>query len=301
MADLTFLGIENPLGVLGPKFKNVIVDKKALDRIKSVDKGSDPLAYAVPTLDNKYQSRAAFLESERDVKKAIIEDTIENRDYILKLLAEKKYPKVRLAMCSSLNSLLKYLARFGGLNPNDRFETVIIYGHGSPGSINMGLGQLLIGPPLEFRDERHQERKKVREAFGLDKPTTGDKPESRRIRDLSTNNMDTWTNAFATINNFVQPAQGGVFHLFLMGCSVAGKKESIDTTLLHNSAERLSGIFDMNVCVSAPTAKIDDNHLDDLLKRIDTIRNACENGITVTLQGLAKKAVELESKRFDVD
>ena len=42
MADLTFLGIENPLGVLGPKFKNVIVDKKSLDRIKSVDKGSDP-------------------------------------------------------------------------------------------------------------------------------------------------------------------------------------------------------------------------------------------------------------------
>jgi hypothetical protein len=98
MADLTFLGIENPLGVLGPEFKNVIVDKKALDRIKSVDKGSDPLAYAVPTQDNKYQSRAAFLESEKDVKKFIIEDTIQNRDYILKLLSDEthRYDSPRL-------------------------------------------------------------------------------------------------------------------------------------------------------------------------------------------------------------
>jgi hypothetical protein len=37
------------------------------------------------------------------------------------------------------------------------------------------------------------------------------------------------------------------------------------------------------------------------MKRIDTIRHACENGNKVTLQGLAKKAVELESERFDVD
>ena len=39
MGDLTFLGIENPLGVLGPKTnQGVLVDKTGLDPIKHVSK-----------------------------------------------------------------------------------------------------------------------------------------------------------------------------------------------------------------------------------------------------------------------
>jgi hypothetical protein len=173
---------------------------------------------------------------------------------------------------------------YGLLNPLDKFDTVIIYGHGSPGSISMGLGQVSIGPPMNFRADGYEARKNVREAFGLDKPSQGEKQDPRRIRDLTTNNKGVWRNAFHQIQPYVETTETGVFHLFLMGCSVAGKKDSIDTTLLRKAAKGLSTILELQVCVSAPTDVITANHLDDLLNRIKTIRPACATGNDVYLK-----------------
>lgn len=101
----------------------------------------------------------------------MVEDTIDSREYVLKLLVKllekKKHPNLRVAMCSSLRSMLKYLANYGVQHHADKFETVIIYGHGSEGSINMGLGKIGIGPPLPHEHEDHAERKAIREVFGL--------------------------------------------------------------------------------------------------------------------------------------
>jgi len=89
----------------------------------------------------------------------------------------------------------------------------------------MGLDTIGIGRPSLF--EKHAGRKAVREAFGLDKPTQGDKPEPRRIRDLSTKNMDVCSGAFQWIKDYLEPSDTQHFHLFLMGCEVGEEEKSI--------------------------------------------------------------------------
>ena len=61
MASLTFLGIENPLGVLGPKVRGVLNDESDLEPIKNVTKHTwDVSQYAAKTENNT--SRAARLD-----------------------------------------------------------------------------------------------------------------------------------------------------------------------------------------------------------------------------------------------
>jgi hypothetical protein len=84
-----------------------------------------------------------------------------------------------------------------------------------------------IWPPNPLGHEKHAGRKAVREAFGLDKPTQGDKPEPRRIRDLSTKNMDVCSGAFQWIKDYLEPSDTQHFHLFLMGCEVGEEEKSI--------------------------------------------------------------------------
>jgi hypothetical protein len=62
--------------------------------------------------------------------------------------------------------------------------------------IFLQLTPIGIGPYLPVGDEEHESRKAIRLAFGLDKDTFDDetkKPEPRRIRDLSKENLDVWT------------------------------------------------------------------------------------------------------------
>ena len=220
---------------------------------------------------------------------------------MLKLLKNKKFPDVRLAMCSSLNSLLKYLDNYCGLNQADKFDTVIIYGHGAVGSLNMGLGPIAIKPYLAPEHNDHELRKKTRQMFGLDKDTFDDKtkkPEVRRIRELSVENISVWTDAFTKIQSHVEiNEKTGCFHLFLMGCAVGANKEEKrpETTLQWAAAKTLSKVINKSVCISAPTLKINDDHLDDLLKNIDQIRDACVLEKDISLQGEAKEKVPLIS------
>jgi hypothetical protein len=298
MPSLTFLGIENPLGVLGQKIKGVINNQDQLNPIKNViDDAFGVSKYR--GLHQKYEFRVNCIN--QDVQKDLVKDTILNREYVLKLLKNKKYPYVRLAICSSLNSLLKYLDNYCGLNQADKFDTVIIYGHGAVGSLNMGLGPIGIKPYLPPGHDDHESRKKTRQVFGLDKDTFDDKtkkPEVRRIRDLSVENISVWTDAFIKIQSHVEPNEKtGFFHLFLMGCAVGADKEAKkpETTLQWAAAKALSKVISQSVCISAPTLKINDDHLDDLLKNIDQIREACAVEKDIGLQGEAKEKVPLVS------
>jgi hypothetical protein len=235
----------------------------------------------------------------------MVEDTIGNRDYVLKMVVNligegKKYPNVRVAMCSSLNSMLKYLANYGIQNQNDKFETVIVYGHGSEGSINMGLGKIGIGPALPPKDTDYAKRKAFRDMFGLDKPKENKltKIVEPKIRDLGMDNTDIWVKAFLTIKPYLEPSGTGYFHLFLMGCDVGKKEEGRHTTLQDAAAQVLSDIIDQNVCISAPTKTIYNDHLDYLLDNIKTIRNACVNdGENVYLK--ANPAVRLANAKAE--
>jgi len=303
MPNLIFLGIENPLGVLGQKIKGVINNEKQLGPIKNVIDD----AFNVSTYgghQEKYKFRVQCINE--DVQKRLVKDTTANRDYVLKMLKKKSYPDVRLAMCSSLNSLLKYLDNYCGYNPEDKFDTVIIYGHGAVGSLNMGLGPIGIKPYVSQENDDHESIKKKRQVFGLDKDTFDDKtkkPEVRRIRDLSVENISVWTDAFTKIKSHVEPnKKTGYFHLFLMGCEVGADKgadkeeKKPETTLQWAAAKALRKIIDLSVCISAPTLKINDDHLDDLLNWIDEIREACaDENKHIGLQGEAKEKVPLVS------
>ncbi|WP_218509174.1 hypothetical protein [Variovorax sp. dw_308] len=299
--SLTFLGIENPLGVLGPKVRGVLQTEEDLKPIMNVEANTDASQYAT-TLVSKYKYRSESLtEKSAGIGKLMVEDTIDNRKYVLKLLNNRAaHPDLRLAMCSSLNSMLKYLlASWTAGQP--QFESVVVYGHGLPGSINMGLGKIGIGQPRTFDHPQYKERKEIRLAFGLDEKSDGEKPEARRIRDLGTKNINIWTAAF----NGILPAltvsdDSEYFHLFLMGCSVGGEKISKagDTTLLHEAAVAAlsAALGGMRVCISAPTAPIDDDHLDYLLTRLSNIRQKIGVHADVYLKGAEKDEDEGKSR-----
>ena len=138
MPTLTFLGIENPLGVLGPKIRGVVQEEGSLDPIKHVKKEVWDVSVYAHKMVSKYNTRAQNIP--KDAQETLVEDTVDNREYMLKLLRNRANQNVRLAMCSSLNSMLKYLDNYCQQNPADNFDTVIILGHGSMGSINIGLG-----------------------------------------------------------------------------------------------------------------------------------------------------------------
>jgi hypothetical protein len=139
MPNLIFLGIENPLGVLGQKIRGVITKKDQLQPIESVEKNAWNVSKYAKSLVPKYDNRAKNIPEE--AQQILVKDTVGNREYVLELLKNKgAHPEVRLAMCSSLNSLLKYLDNYAVSNPADKFDTVIIFGHGAKGFVNMGLG-----------------------------------------------------------------------------------------------------------------------------------------------------------------
>ena len=69
-----------------------------------------------------------------------------------------------------------------------------------------------------------------------------------------------------------------------------------DTTLQFAAARVLSGIIAQSVCISAPTLTIYNGHLDDLLNRIDAIRQDCPNGEDVFLNDKGEDPVPLVSR-----
>lgn len=293
--SLTFLGIENPLGVLGPKVKGVVVNAAQLKPIADVSKNTGNAAnYASTSPTNKYVNRAANLPNE--VNKMMVEDTIENRDYVLKLLAAARYPDLRLAMSSSLTSMLKYLDAYRTANAPHLFETVIMFGHGMPGAINMGLGKIGIGEPLPPHEANYQKRKDMRETFGLDNPSQGAPPTPRRVRNAGLGNQGVWVGAFQGVGASFEIAESGYFHLFLIGCSVGKNDSDVGTTLQKEAAVALATAIDLPVCISAPEKKVTEDHLDDLLARLPQIRKAAAAGENVILKGTSSKAVPLVSE-----
>jgi hypothetical protein len=198
MADLTFLGLENPLGLLGTKIKDVIQDEARLAPLAKLKKDALPGDYMVRDLQkagkdpSKYLKRYdRMLGDDEDTARrnlelpkgekpsplilpTFVEDVFDNKELLLKLLRNKAdYPDLRVAMCSSLKSTVKYIQTYRTANPADQFDTLILYCHGSPGAINMGTSKWSIGEVItDTIDKKYETRKYYRGMFGLDKPET---------------------------------------------------------------------------------------------------------------------------------
>lgn len=293
MPDLTFLALENPLGILGTKIKGVINTETDLAPLaKLINKKSDASNFRVDNFiktgkpdkdEHKYENRYTRLKNDDNASESFpkilptfVEDVLDNREIVLRLLRTKVYPYVRLAMCSSLTSTMNYIQNYRTANPNDQFDTLILYGHGSPGSINMGTSKWTIGPAKQRNEEGYKDRKLGRENFGLEEPRIPDDQPRKplRVRSLNTHTKDGFLAKFSQLFDnecFVQNDSSGHFHIFLMGCKVGGEEQTF-TKDLAKSIARETGL---PMCVSAPTDQILPLHLHDLLKHLADLRRKC--------------------------
>ena len=287
---LTFLAIENAVGVVGAKTKGVLeVDAtknrlaKQMERINMIEKGDELSKHAVLHATNKYDNREQAIRPLRHgdpptpVARDIVDDTFNNRHYVDKNLnlfkAKGKYRKVRVALCSSVNSMLKYLTNYAASLDDTKFDTLIVYGHGMPGSINMGLGYDTMPPRFPSDPEEREKNQRIREIFGLDK--VSDKTNQTKVREMNQTNLADCTGLFSTIQPHVCMREDtGYFHLFLMGCDVGKNAKGTDNTLQEEAADALKGILKMKVCVAAPRKKVDNHHLNDLLSNLKEKRRS---------------------------
>ncbi len=295
MPDLTFLALENPLGLLGTKIKGVIQDE--LDpRLKPIAKlnqespagglvvrnfqknGKDPTKYSdrydrmVREDKNTAFENSQLPKGEKPsplILPTFVEDVSDNKALLIKLLRNKAdYPDLRVAMCSSLTSTVKYIQNYQTANPNDQFDTLILYGHGSPGAINMGTSKWNIGEAITLTDtnkDKYKNRKHGREMFGLDKPET-DPTQPLRVRSLNSGTEKYFVREFKQRYKgacFVENLETKHFHIFLMGCEVGANEQTFTQELAVSIAK-----MGLTVCISAPTDEIKPLHLEDLLWRL---------------------------------
>jgi hypothetical protein len=297
--SLTLLAIENPLGVVGFKAHKGVLStekeaaKEQMKKFKKMEKGDDLGKFAKQHPTNRYANRAEAIKNFIDgdeIALDIVKDTVNNRDYVNKLIikAKSKFPSLRVALCSSLNSALKYLTAYTQSNPNIFFDTVIVFGHGLPGSMNLGLGYATMPPRITNRlDENYQTHKKVRDVFGLDQRPN--KP-GLKVRELGSYNVTDWTSLFSAHQDSFVVANTGHFHLFLMGCSVGLVDETNTNNVVKESAEALyTALDEVPVCIAAPTGPVDHRHLEDLMERLSGIRQNLIEGDLVSLEGSLEK------------
>jgi hypothetical protein len=313
MADLTFLALENPLGLLGTKIKDVIQDEARLAPLAKLKKDALPGDYMVHDFQKPGKDPSKYLKrydrmvgDDKDTARrnsalpkgtkpsplilpTFVEDVFDNKELLLKLLRNKAdYPDLRVAMCSSLKSTVKYIQTYITANPADQFDTLILYGHGSPGAINMGTSKWSIGEVItDNTDKKYETRKYYRGMFGLDKPETDPTlpPQSLRVRSLSSNTEEYFTRKFEKRYDracFVENFKTKHFHIFLMGCEVGAKKQTFTQELAESIAK-----IGLTVCVSAPKQEIQPHHLEDLLRqlRLGDVRQKCADREKCKLDG----------------
>jgi hypothetical protein len=263
-----------------------------MKKFKKIAKGDNLENFATQHPTNRYVNRAKAIKSfERgnEIASDIVKDTVDNRDYVNKLIlkAKSKFPSVRVALCSSLNSALKYLTAYSTNNQNIPFDTMIVFGHGLPGGMNLGLGYATLPPRITDRlDENYATNKRVRDVFGMDE--RANKP--LKVRELNSSNVTDWTSLFNTHQNSFCVADTDHFHLFLMGCSVGLVDEINTNDVVKEAAAALyDALEEVPVCIAAPTGPVDHNHLEDLMERLSSIRKNLVEGDHVFLEGSLEK------------
>jgi hypothetical protein len=296
----TFVAVENPAGLLGFKQRGVLTDDNPLYDFpatyeQNVAKNAKESKVAVYAERHKY-----FLSRKPDWAKEniavdLLSDALDNRATVVKLLKQiKTDPDARALMCSSVNSLAKYIDNYCQANPGTTIDTLIVFGHGGADSMNVGLGRIggIGNAALEDAKEDEQERAslmRIRGMAGLEARKDSAKPA--RIREIAFDNKDRWPAAFAALNGHAQARNDtGYFHLFLLACKVgAGPAQPPHRMFVNVAAKCLSAALGQEVAVAAPKKSITDSELFFILKNRPVVCNAVAdaNGSEVTLDGTA--------------
>jgi hypothetical protein len=294
---LTFIGIDNPLGIVGLKQRGVIKSKEELIDIPATDKSglasTATNMHAKETKQNRYQERINYFSEYKPEwlgKEPLLDDftkeTLKNRNFVVELLKQKAFGDFRVALCSSIDSLFKYLTQhFQNNLTGEQFDTLVIAGHGAANSMNVGLGRVGMpsAPPEKDDDDASKRIRTFRAMSGVDARPKDTKPG--RTREISLGNQDRLTQAFAgavAANALTVNDETGCFHVFLMACSVADEKGArlsspFASNLVQIVAQNLSRAakpLNLPVCVGAPAKGIYDADVFDLLSNLDAARYA---------------------------
>jgi hypothetical protein len=225
------------------------------------------------------------------VAQDLLIDASGNHDVVLKILRKiKSNPDFRVLMASSVGSVAKYIANYCSSGAGATIETLILYGHGGADSMNVGLGRVGLQTHAEIEElegDDQEDAKKLRRYTAAD-PKVGKNKPGGNVREIDVHSTDRWKAAFLQLAPYVQVrAKTQCFHVFLMACELAGHtRKPYKDLLLPRFAKGLKQIFNIDVCVAAPTKGVTDKELFQLIDDLKSVCKKLSTGNEVTLNDI---------------
>ncbi len=282
---VTFVAVENPAGLLGFKQREVLTDQNPLLDFPAPYEGIEKIARGASSQDKfkVYKERHGYFKdlkaewapTKQGVAGDFLSDAQANRDVVLEINKRiKAIPTARVLMCSSVNSMCKYIVNYCVGNPGTSIDGLIIFGHGGADSMNVGLGRLGGIGSDDLADVRRNGDTsdiegvvRARTKAGME---AGAKPG--RVREISASNKDLWLGSFAQLAPHAVLHNSGYFHLYLMACSFGeenGKPQK--KRLVNMSGQWLSHALNIQTAVSAPTTEVTADELYYLIRKYNKI------------------------------
>lgn len=289
---VTFVAVENPSGLLGFKRRGVLTDDNKVSDPIHVDKkhAVNPTTYK----EHVYAERDAYFRARKpdwvrgkNLAEDLIHDTNDNVNTVVKLTKMvQSHPDMRVLMCSSVESLTKYIVNYIATNAGTQIDTLIIYGHGGADSMNVGLGRIGgagLSALQEARDDKDEEQEakvmKMRAMAGMEPRESSKQKKLARTREISVDNKDRWLAAMQGLAGHVTTrADTGCFHLFLMACSIGEETgKPSHQSLVNVAAKALRGVLPESVAVAAPKDTVTDDEMFALINNLPTVCEAVAN------------------------
>jgi hypothetical protein len=276
---VAFVAVENPAGVLGFKQKGILDD--AGNSPKPFPKPTEKKVWNVKGKDELYAERYKELQktkgdgwAEHGLAKDLLADAQTNESVVLDVIkAVKTIPTARVLMCSSVNSMTKYIAKYCKDN-NAKIDTLILFGHGGTNSMNVGLGRIGCFDASEIAESTVL---KGRQTLGLEAGGGGKAP---RVREISVANQDHWGNCFRDLIPFAaKHPDTGKFHVFLLACDLSDDLQAKPVDMLVNVTKFvLEPILGKNVVAATPKGSVTAAELLKLVKKINKYCYAAASG-----------------------
>lgn len=272
---VAFVAVENGAGVLGFKQRDVLDADGA--RLKAFPEVTDKSPWKGQGLDkddfykgrfnalNKYKFKDWAREG---LSKDLLQDANANRNIVQKIIvAVKAIPTARVLMCSSVNSMVKYIAKHCA-DTHVTIDTLVVYGHGGTNSMNVGLGRIGCFDMSDRDDSKVLEGRKL---LGLEPEGGGKAP---RVREIAPGNRADWGACFQSLEPYAEVSPDThSFHVFLMACSIADDERiKPNESLVKVAKWELKAALGKDVVVAAPKAGVEDEQLMTLVRDLTKYR-----------------------------
>ena len=168
-----FLGVENPLSMLGDKSANVPKSNSA-SRPQG-KKAKEAYDKDMDARKRKWSERQGLLDKK---EVSIGTDTSRSNDLAIAHKFRQDHSHVRLGVAGSVVSMFKRLGNYSS-EENIKFDTLVFMGHGRPGVMSVGMGSITFPVPS---DNENKKTTAARELLVPEK--TGDRILQRRSMEI---------------------------------------------------------------------------------------------------------------------